>query len=79
MEMIEQLRETFYSTPNSNMSDGDNKLLKDLLRRIAELEKGLKNFISKANIDFILRELERLNNEKANLSDFNALKSAHGK
>jgi len=78
-EIIENLRETFYNTPNSGNSDGDNKLLKDLARRLSELEKGLKNFISKANIDFIIRELERLEKEKANLFDFNLLKSAHGK
>lgn len=60
------------------MGEGDNKLLKDLARRIYDLEKALKNFISKANIDYVLKELDRLEKEKANLYDFNLLKSAHG-
>jgi hypothetical protein len=44
-----------------------------------ELEKGLKNFISRANIEFILHELDRLEKEKANLYDINQLRSQLGK
>lgn len=60
------------------MGEGDNKLMKDLARRLTELEKALKAFITKANIDYVHKELERLEKEKANLYDFNLLKSAHG-
>ena len=75
------MRETFYNTPPSTGTgggDGDNKLMKDLARRVYDLEKCLKNFIHKVDIDYIMQELHRLEKEKANLSDFNDLKSLFG-
>jgi hypothetical protein len=52
--------------------------MKDLSKRILELEKGLKNFISRANIEFVLKELDRLEKEKANLNDINLIISQLG-
>ena len=67
------------SGSGSGSRSGSGSESSSAIMQFSDLEKGLKNFISKANIDFIISELERLKNEKANLSDFNALKSAHGK
>lgn len=83
MALIEHLRETFYNQPgdgNNGFSDTDNKLLKDLLKRLADLEKGFKNFSANINIEAILRELDKLNtavNSKASAAEFDNLKSSH--
>lgn len=80
--MIEHLRETFYNDGNNQLSENDNKLLKDLLKRISDLEKGFKNFSANINIEAIMRELDKINaslNSKAALADFDELKSSHGK
>lgn len=85
MALIEHLRETFYNQPvdgNNGFSEGDNKLLKDLLRRIFDLEKGFKNFSANINIEAILRELDKLNNlvnTKASATDLLNLNSSHSK
>ena len=85
MALIEHLRETFYnqaSDGNNGFSESDNKILKDLLKRLADLEKGFKNFSANINIEAILRELDKINvslAEKASSSDLSDLKSSHSK
>lgn len=85
MSLIEHLRETFYNQPsdgNNGFNESDNKLLKDLLKRLADLEKGFKNLSANINIEAILRELDKLNsavNSKASATEFANLKSSHGK
>lgn len=84
MALLEHLRETFYNQPSDGkdgFSDNDNKLIKDLLRRVVDLEKGFKNFSANINIEAILRELEKLNiavNSKASAVEFVNLKGSHG-
>lgn len=85
MALFDNLRETFYnqaSDGTNGFSEGDNKLLKDLLKRIADLEKSFKNFSANINIENILRELDKLNsavNSKASASEFFNLNISHSK
>jgi len=81
MGLIDHLRDTFYNDGNNGLSENDNKLLKDLLKRLADLEKAFKNFSATINIEGILREIDKLNsalNGKASDSDLANLKSSHG-
>jgi hypothetical protein len=83
MALIEHLRETFYNSGDNNgFSENDNKLLKDLLKRIADLEKSFKNFSITLNIENILREIDKLNisvNGKASTAELTDLKTSNSK
>jgi chromosome segregation ATPase len=59
------------------MSEADMKLLKDLLKRVNDLEKQFKLLTNSINVELIMKEISKFNEIlplKANVSDLNELR-----
>lgn len=67
------------SNNTGGFSEQDAKVVKDVGRKVMEVEKTLRLFIQNVNIDFIKSELTRLSeglNSKVSITDFAELKEA---
>ena len=69
---LEHLRETFINSPidnsnhTNNVDSKDLKLLKDLQKRFAEIEKSFKTFSASINVQNINKEIKDINDSVNN-------------
>jgi hypothetical protein len=83
---IEQLKKMIHNIQLSDagkkegISEGDMQLLKDLAKKVSDLEKGFKLISGSINIDAIMKEINGLKEllaKKANIEDVEDLLNKH--
>ncbi|MCQ2818393.1 MAG: hypothetical protein MJ252_14090 [archaeon] len=78
LELMAQL-ELLMANPGKGgkISDGDLKIISDLIKRVTELEKEFREFMRKTNLDHIIEEIEQIKKQlktKADIADINEIK-----
>ena len=80
MELMAQL-ELLMANPGKGgkISEGDLKIITDLIKRINDLEREFREFMRKTNLDHIVSEIEKIKQQlktKADIADINEIKES---